>query len=71
MAWLMEQAGASGSTGTSPLLDLVPDSLHQKVPVMLGSRDEVARLVAYHEDPSENVSRQLFKTRSLFIQPNA
>jgi fructose-1,6-bisphosphatase len=71
MAWLMEQAGASGSTGTAPLLDLVPDSLHQKVPVMLGSRDEVARLVAYHEDPSENVSRQLFKTRSLFIQPNA
>ena len=71
MAWLMEQAGGSASTGTSALLDLVPDALHQKVPVILGSSDEVARIVAYHEDPSENVSRPLFRTRSLFVQPNA
>jgi fructose-1,6-bisphosphatase len=71
MAWLMEQAGGASSTGTAPLLEFVPDALHQQVPVILGSRDEVQRIVAYHEDPSENVSRQLFKTRSLFIQPNA
>lgn len=71
MAWLMEQAGGAASNGTSPLLDLVPDSLHQRVPVILGSRDEVERIVAYHADPSENVSWQLFKTRSLFVQPNA
>jgi fructose-1,6-bisphosphatase len=71
MAWLIEQAGGASSTGTAPLLEFVPDALHQQVPVILGSRDEVQRIVAYHEDPSENVSRQLFKTRSLFIQPNA
>ncbi|PXW94512.1 D-fructose 1,6-bisphosphatase [Sphaerotilus hippei] len=68
MAWLMEQAGASASTGTSELLDITPDTLHQKVPVILGSRDEVERITRYHADPSENVSWQLFKTRSLFVQ---
>ncbi|WP_428423303.1 class 1 fructose-bisphosphatase [Methylibium sp.] len=71
MAWLMEQAGAAASSGTCPLLDLVPDALHHKVSVILGSREEVERIVSYHEDPSANVSWQLFKTRSLFIQPQA
>lgn len=68
LAWLMEQAGAAATSGTSPLLDLVPDALHQKVPAILGSREEVERIVSYHADPSENVSWQLFKTRSLFVQ---
>lgn len=67
LAWLMEQAGAAATNGASALLDLVPDALHQKVPVILGSRDEVDRIVGYHGDPSENVSWQLFKTRSLFV----
>lgn len=67
LAWLMEQAGAAASNGTGALLDLVPDALHQKVPVILGAREEVERIVEYHADPSENVSWQLFKTRSLFV----
>lgn len=71
LAWLMERAGAAASNGTSAIVDLVPDALHQKVPLILGSREEVERIVGYHADPSENVSWQLFKTRSLFIQPNA
>ncbi|WP_295644498.1 class 1 fructose-bisphosphatase [uncultured Methylibium sp.] len=70
LAWLMERAGAAASNGTTAIVDLVPDALHQKVPLILGSRDEVERIVGYHADPSENVSWQLFKTRSLFIQPN-
>jgi fructose-1,6-bisphosphatase len=71
MALLVEQAGGRASTGTSDLLDLVPDTLHHRVPVMLGSREEIERVVGYHADPHENVSLQLFKTRSLFIQPQA
>ena len=69
MALLMEQAGAGAVTGTQALLDIVPDVLHQRVPVILGSRDEVDRIVRYHAEPSENVSWQLFRTRSLFVQP--
>ena len=69
MALLMEQAGAGAVTGTQALLDIVPDVLHQRVPVILGSREEVDRIVRYHAEPSENVSWQLFRTRSLFVQP--
>ncbi|HSV71781.1 MAG TPA: class 1 fructose-bisphosphatase [Methylibium sp.] len=71
VALLMERAGAAASTGTTPLIELVPDALHQRVPAILGARDEVQRIVGYHADPHENVSWQLFKTRSLFVQPNA
>lgn len=71
MALIMREAGACAVTGTHDLLDIVPDTLHQRIPVILGSRDEVDRIVAYHEDPHENVSWQLFKTRSLFVQPQA
>ena len=71
LAFVMEKAGAAASNGTAPLLDLVPDALPQRVPVIMGSADEVERIVGYHADACENVSWQLFKTRSLFIQPNA
>ncbi|RPH58976.1 MAG: fructose-1,6-bisphosphatase, partial [Burkholderiales bacterium] len=68
VAFLMEQAGAGASTGTRPLLDVVPDTLHQRVPVIVGSRDEVDLIVRYHADPNENVSWQLFGSRSLFVR---
>ena len=67
MAFLMERAGAAASTGTHALLESEAGALHQCVPLILGARDEVERIVAYHEDPHENVSMQLFRTRSLFV----
>ncbi|TMV08481.1 class 1 fructose-bisphosphatase [Ruegeria sediminis] len=48
MALIVEQAGGLASTGERRLLDLMPESHHQRVPVILGSRDEVARLEGYH-----------------------
>ena len=71
LALLVEQAGGRASTGTNHLLNLVPDTLHHRVPVILGAREEVERIESYHADPHENVSWQLFKTRSLFVQPQA
>lgn len=71
MALLIEQAGGRAVNGTTDLLEVVPDTVHQRVPVILGSKDEVDRIVGYHADPHENVSWQLFKTRSLFVQPQA
>ncbi|MBM4228036.1 MAG: class 1 fructose-bisphosphatase [Gammaproteobacteria bacterium] len=46
MAWLLEQAGGMGSTGEFDILDVVPDSLHQRVPVILGSPEDVKALRA-------------------------
>jgi fructose-1,6-bisphosphatase len=69
MAFLVEQAGGAAVTGTQALLDIVPDTLHQKVPVILGSKSEVERIVRYHADPHENTHWPLFKERSLFVPP--
>ena len=44
MAMLMEQAGGSAVTGTDRILDLAAEDLHQRVPVILGSPDEVAHV---------------------------
>ena len=70
MAFIVEQAGGGASTGRTRLLDIVPTKLHQEVPVILGSREEVDRLVAYHADESyerpQAFDTPLFQARSLF-----
>lgn len=50
MSFIVEQAGGESTTGTQRILDIQPTHLHQRVPVMLGSRHEITRLVRYHED---------------------
>ncbi|MBS0554585.1 MAG: fructose-bisphosphatase class I, partial [Proteobacteria bacterium] len=50
MAMLVEQAGGAASTGRQRILDIVPAALHQRVPVILGSKNEVERVVAYHAE---------------------
>lgn len=44
MAWLMEGAGGRSSTGRQDILDVAPTAIHQRVPVILGSAEEVRRL---------------------------
>jgi fructose-1,6-bisphosphatase I len=51
MALLVEQAGGAATTGRERILDMVPERLHQRVPVILGSRAEVERVTSYHLDP--------------------
>ena len=48
MAFIIEQAGGAASTGRQRMMDVQPTGLHQRVPVFLGSRDEVAEAVRYH-----------------------
>jgi fructose-1,6-bisphosphatase I len=49
MAWLVEQAGGAASNGQQRILDITPTQLHQRVSVILGSRNEVERLKNYHQ----------------------
>ena len=53
MAFIIEQAGGSCSTGRERMLDIKPTSIHQRVPVILGSKNEVERIVAYHQESSD------------------
>ena len=48
MALLIEQAGGAASTGYRRILDIDPEKLHQRVPVILGSKNEVDRVVGFH-----------------------
>jgi len=48
MGWLVEQAGGAASTGHGRIMDIAPTRLHQRVSVILGSRNEVEHVVALH-----------------------
>jgi len=48
MAMIVEAAGGAASTGRERILDIQPTRLHQRVPVVLGSKNEVERVVRYH-----------------------
>jgi fructose-1,6-bisphosphatase I len=50
MGFIVEQAGGACSTGRERIMELEPTGLHQRVPVILGSRNEVERVVAYHRE---------------------
>ncbi|MCZ6753985.1 MAG: class 1 fructose-bisphosphatase [Gemmatimonadetes bacterium] len=41
MAFLVEQAGGAATDGVTPIVDIVPQSLHQRTPLVIGSRDDV------------------------------
>jgi fructose-1,6-bisphosphatase len=70
MSFVVEQAGGIGSTGRMRILDIEPEQIHQRVPVIIGSRNEVERLERYHRDYDsgidEKYSSPLFQERSLF-----
>lgn len=51
MSWLIEQAGGAATNGQQRILDLQPGHLHERVSVVLGSRNEVERLTQYHVNP--------------------
>ncbi len=52
------------------MMDVAPDSLHQRVPLIFGSRREVERIDQYHRDHVEasddDFEASMFNTRSLF-----
>ena len=50
MAFIVEQAGGAATDGKQRIMDIQPHKLHQRVPVFLGSRDEVAVVTGYHQE---------------------
>lgn len=48
MSMLMEQAGGASTTGRLRILDIQPTDLHQRVPVIIGSKNEVDLVTQYH-----------------------
>jgi fructose-1,6-bisphosphatase I len=48
MSWLIEQAGGAATNGRQRILDIQPGTLHERVSVILGSKNEVERATSYH-----------------------
>ena len=48
MGWIVEQAGGAATNGEQRILDIAPEQLHQRVSVILGSKNEVERVTQYH-----------------------
>ena len=69
IGFLIEQAGGRASTGVRAVLDVQPESLHQRVGFVFGSKEEVERIERYHHEPllgGEQDDMPLFHARSLF-----
>jgi len=69
VAFLVEQAGGAASTGRGRIMDVQPDSLHQRVPLIFGSRNEIERIERYHAEHAAGTDKPyyspLFAERSL------
>ena len=48
MAMLMEQAGGAATDGRQRILCIQPTSLHQRVPLFIGAKEEVEQVTKYH-----------------------
>ncbi len=71
MAMIVEQAGGAASTGRGTIRDVQPTDLHERVPVILGSKNEVERIERYHQEHAAGLDQPytspLFRERSLFV----
>ncbi len=50
MAMIVEQAGGAATDGRQRIMDIAPTKLHQRVPVFLGSKEEVELVTRYHSE---------------------
>jgi fructose-1,6-bisphosphatase I len=57
MSFIMEQAGGAATDGKQRILDIKPTKLHQRVGVVMGSRQEVERVARYHEEETAEADR--------------
>ena len=48
MSFIVEQAGGRSTTGREDIMDIQPEDIHQRVPVVLGSKNEVETVMRYH-----------------------
>lgn len=53
MSMIIEQAGGMSSSGRQRILEISPEGLHQRVPVILGSKNEVQRVMRYHDEAAD------------------
>ncbi|WP_009633341.1 class 1 fructose-bisphosphatase [Synechocystis sp. PCC 7509] len=58
LAFLIEQAGGRASTGIQEIMDVVPEKLHQRTPLIIGSKDDVALVESFIEKQTQHQMRE-------------
>lgn len=72
IAFIIEQAGGRASTGYSPILETQPESLHQRIGFIFGSKEEVEIIERYHQaHAAPGSDSPLFTPRGLFREQGA
>jgi len=67
IAFVCEQAGGAATDGRTAILDLVPADLHQRTPLVFGSRGKVERVRRHLDNPlTQHEESPLFSNRGLF-----
>lgn len=70
IGFLIEQAGGRASTGRQPVLTVKPTSLHQRIGLIFGSKNEVELIERYHHSSAlDDLPNPLFHERGLFRAP--
>jgi fructose-1,6-bisphosphatase I len=64
MSFLMEQAGGMSITGKSRIMDIVPKSVHQRVPCLMGSTEDIAEVKKYYDKCTDPEQIKLFESRA-------
>jgi fructose-1,6-bisphosphatase I/sedoheptulose-1,7-bisphosphatase len=59
---MIEQAGGLSTTGRERVMDVAPTELHQRVPLIFGSRSEVERVAAYHAEYDSGKEPETFNS---------
>jgi fructose-1,6-bisphosphatase I len=55
LAYLIEQAGGRASTGTQPIMDVVPTQLHARTPLIIGSIEDVSLVESFIQERSREL----------------
>lgn len=63
LAFLMEQAGGAASTGTEDILDVLPEKLHTRTPLIIGSKENVALVKSFIQDRARESQEELRMAR--------
>jgi fructose-1,6-bisphosphatase I len=63
LAFLIEQAGGRASTGTKNLMDVVPEKLHTRTPLVIGSKEDVALVESFIQERARE-SKEAIASRS-------
>jgi len=64
LAFLIEQAGGRASTGNQEILDVVPEKIHERTPLIIGSKEDVALVESFIEQRAKEQSEKTMMARS-------